>query len=114
MNTYAQLSQDEAVKTLAAMAHDSRLGLLKALIKAGPEGISAGDLARSSNIAMTTASGQLLVLSNAGLVRAERHGRSMIYFADFDHMRHLLLFLLQDCCGGSDVILDPVGKACCA
>jgi len=61
-------------------------------------------------------SAQLLVLSNAGLVRAQRQGRSIIYSVDFEEMSALLLFLTEDCCGGRPEICAPlaaVAQSCC-
>lgn len=102
-----------ATKTLAAIAHDGRLVLVRRLIQAGPDGVSAGDLARFAGIGPTTASAQLLVLANAGLVRSLRDGRSIRYFANYDRMRDLLSFLMLDCCGGRADICEPVARACC-
>ena len=107
------MKQKDAVKSLSAMAHDGRLKLLRRLIQAGPEGMLAGDLARFANIGATTASAQLLVLANAGLVHSQRNGREVRYFAAYDQMRGLLSFLLVDCCEKRADICDPVMKACC-
>jgi DNA-binding transcriptional ArsR family regulator len=60
-------------------------------------------------------SAQLLVLSNAGLVRARRDGRSIIYAVDFERMSALLVFLTKDCCGGRAEICAPlaaIGECC--
>lgn len=103
----------DATKTLAAIAHEGRLTLVRRLIQAGPEGISAGALARFAGIGPTTASAQLLVLANAGLVRSARDGRHITYFADHDRMKDLLGFLMLDCCGGNSDICGPVARACC-
>ena len=107
------MKQNDAVKSLSAMAHDGRLKLLRQLIQAGPVGILAGDLARYAKIGATTASAQLLVLSNAGLVTSKRIGREVRYFADYGQMRGLLSFLMEDCCGKRSEICEPVAKACC-
>lgn len=106
------MKTSEATKTLAAIAHDGRLTLVRRLIQAGPEGVSAGALARFAGIGPTTASAQLLVLANAGLVRSVRDGRHITYFADYDRMKDLLGFLMMDCCGGKADICEPVARAC--
>ena len=97
------MKQNGAIKTLAAMAHDGRLKLLRRLIQAGSDGMLAGELAKFAKIGATTASAQLLVLTNAGLVRSERKGREVTYFANYDQMRSLLTFsygrLLRETCG---------------
>jgi DNA-binding transcriptional ArsR family regulator len=97
-----------AVSRLSALAHESRLDLVKRLIQAGPDGLPAGELARAAGLNFTTASGQLLVLTNAGLARSERRGRSVIYKADYTAMRDLIGFLMKDCCRGQAEILSPL------
>lgn len=106
----------DAVRSLSALAQDARLELFRLLVKAGPEGMAAGDIARSLDTAPNTASAQLLVLSNARLIRSRREGRSIIYSADFAAMSDLLVFLTKDCCGGRAEICAPlvsVATSCC-
>jgi ArsR family transcriptional regulator len=106
----------DAVKKLSALSQESRLEVFRLLVKAGPEGLAAGDVARKLKTAPNTMSAQLLLLSNAGLINARRYGRSIIYDADFEAMSALLLFLTEDCCGGKAEICAPLMKtvnACC-
>lgn len=110
------MENEIALRKLSALAQEGRLSVLRLLMKAGPDGMAAGDIARKLKTAANTMSAQLLVLSNAGLIRARREGRSIIYAADFDEMSALLLFLTEDCCGGRPEICAPlaaVAKSCC-
>jgi ArsR family transcriptional regulator, arsenate/arsenite/antimonite-responsive transcriptional repressor len=110
------MKSSDAVKSLSALAQDTRLAVFRLLVKAGPEGVAAGDIARKLGTPANTMSAQLLVLSNAGLVQARRDGRSIIYSADFAAMSRLLLFMTEDCCGGNAAIcapLLPVAESCC-
>ena len=110
------MEMTNAVTGLSALAHEGRLAIFRLLVKAGPEGMAAGDIARKLGTAANTMSAQLLVLSNAGLLTARREGRSIIYAADFDRMGALLLYLTEDCCGGKPEIcapLIPVTRNCC-
>lgn len=103
-----------AIKRLSALAQQTRLELFRLLVKAGPEGMAAGELARRLDVPASTMSAQLLVLSNAGLVRARREGRSIIYAVNFEAMRDLLVFLTKDCCGGRAEMCAPLASiACC-
>jgi len=97
-----------AVKQLAAIAHEGRLVLLRLLIQAGPEGLSATTIANRADARLPTASARLLVLSNAGLVTSTRSGRQIIYRADYTAMSKLLGFLTVDCCGGNQQICKPL------
>jgi DNA-binding transcriptional ArsR family regulator len=110
------MDTQDAVKRLSALAHDARLEVFRLLVKAGPDGLAAGEIARVLNTASNTLSAQLLILSNAGLIRARRDGRSIIYAVDFDAMSGLLVFLTEDCCGGRPEVCAPlaaVAKRCC-
>ena len=110
------MDTQDAVKRLSALAQESRLEVFRLLVKAGPGGMAAGDIARALSTAANTMSQQLLILSNAGLIRARREGRSIIYCVDFDAMSGLLVFLTEDCCGGRPEVCAPlaaVAKRCC-
>jgi ArsR family transcriptional regulator len=105
-----------AVKRLSALAQDARLDVFRLLVKAGPEGLAAGEIARRLETPANTMSAQLLVLSNAGLISARREGRSIIYAIDYPSMADLLVFLTEDCCAGRTEICAPllsVATSCC-
>ncbi len=107
-----------ATRRLHALAQDSRLSIFRLLVKAGGEGVPAGDIARDLGVAPNTLSAHLSVLANAGLVVSRREGRSIIYTADYGGMSELLAFLVEDCCQGRAEVCDPIGRvivraACC-
>lgn len=105
-----------AVPALSALAHEGRLAVFRLLVKAGPEGMAAGDIARKLEIAPNTMSAQLLILANARLIHARREGRSIIYAVDFERMAALLQFLAKDCCNGRPEICAPLAATvagCC-
>lgn len=99
-----------AIKRLSALAQQARLEVFCLLVKAGPEGLAAGEIARKLDVPANTMSAQLLVLSNAGLIRARREGRSIIYAVNFEAMRNLLVFLTKDCCGGRAEMCAPLAS----
>jgi len=102
------MDMNDALANLSALAHEGRLSVFRLLVKAGPEGMAAGDIARELDTAPNTMSAQLLILSNAGLISARRDGRSIIYAADFGRMSALIDFLTRDCCGGHPEICAPI------
>ena len=99
-----------ATRRLSAISQDARLEIFRLLVKAGPAGMAAGDIARKLGVAANTLSAQLLVLSNAELVRARREGRSIIYAVNYQAMRDLLVFLTEDCCGGQAEMCAPLAE----
>lgn len=96
------------MSALSALAQDTRLDVFRLLVKAGPEGLAAGEIATTLDIRPNTLSNNLNILSAAGLVRSAREGRSIRYFARMETMRALLAFLLEDCCGGRSELCQPV------
>jgi ArsR family transcriptional regulator len=107
-----------AIKRLSALAQESRLAVFRLLVKAGPNGIPAGEIARALEITPNTLSAQLTVLANAGLVTSRRDGRSIIYAAGYDGMSALLVYLMEDCCQGRPEVCAPLAAvasraACC-
>ena len=101
-----------AVEALSALAQGSRLAVFRLLVRAGAEGLAAGDIAREIGARPNTLSTHLTILGHAGLVRARREGRSIIYSADYGTMRGLLGFLVEDCCAGRPEICAPVALGC--
>lgn len=94
------MEDDEAITRFAALATPSRLAVLKLLAEAGPDGMASGEIARRLNVAHNTLSTQLLLLSNARLVRGRRDGRSIIYSVNLEALRELVLYVMDDCAAG--------------
>jgi ArsR family transcriptional regulator len=98
-----------AVASLSALGHEGRLAIFRLLVKAGPPGAPAGEIARCLAVVPNTLSANLNVLSHAGLITSRREGRSIIYSVDYAAMSSLLGFLMEDCCGGAPEICGPLG-----
>ena len=97
-----------AVTALSALAQESRLQVFRLLIRAGSDGMAAGDIARALSVPHNTMSAQLAILSRAGLVQARKEGRSVIYTVNLQGTRALLFFLVEDCCQGEPSICAPL------
>jgi DNA-binding transcriptional ArsR family regulator len=92
------MKTEEAVTALSALAQPSRLELFRLLVRRGPAGLPAGEIAERIGIPATTLSFHLGQLTRAGLLRARRHGRSIVYGADYARMGALVAFLSEHCC----------------
>ncbi len=97
-----------ALKTFSALSQQTRLDVFRLLVKAGTDGALSGEIGDQLDVRQNTMSANLTVLLNAGLVRNERQGRTIRYFADFEAVRGLLAFLMEDCCGGNPEICQPI------
>ena len=100
------------VKQLAALAHPARLQVFRALVVAGPAGLTPGAMLDGVGIAGTTLSFHLKELTHAGLVHAERAGRHLVYRAAYDRMEQLIGYLTHNCCQGG-VCDVPASTAAC-
>src|ERR1700674_2841495 len=95
------MEKTQAVGALAALAQDNRLDVFRLLVQAGPEGMSAGEIADALDIAPNTLTFHFDRLRMAGLATVRRDGRSMIYVAQFETMNAVIAFLTENCCGGA-------------
>lgn len=89
-----------ALDALSALAQESRLGVFRLLVEAGPAGMAAGEIAERLGVVPATLSFHLRMLSHAQLLRSERSGRSIRYAANFEAMNALIGYLTDNCCGG--------------
>jgi DNA-binding transcriptional ArsR family regulator len=107
-----------AVDALGALAQESRLKVFRLLLRSGPDGMAAGDIARKLAVPHNTMSAHLAVLTRARLIVARKEGRSVIYAANLEGTRELLSFLIEDCCRGKPDTCVPLIEAtlagCCS
>ncbi len=104
------MESETAIARLSALAQPTRLAAFRLLVRAGHDGLPAGEIADAIAIPANTASAHLAVLWQAGLVHSRRHGRSIIYTAAFDAMAELMLFLTKDCCQGNPDVCAPLAS----
>ena len=108
------LDEPMAVKALAALAAPARLRAFRALVVAGPEGLTPGAMAEQLDVAPSALSFHLKELTHAALVSSEARGRNLIYRADFGTMNGLLAYLTEHCCQGDACLPAPAaGCATC-
>ncbi len=99
---------EQATSILSALAQPTRLTIFRLLIKAGTEGLPAGEIATAVGAPQNTASTHLAILAHAGLAIGMRQGRMVRYRIDLETTRDLLEYLMKDCCAGHPQICLPV------
>ena len=98
------MSIEEAASTFAALGSEQRLGVLNVLVRAGPEGLSIGELGARSGVSGSTLTHHMKILAQARLVKQSRRGRTIICAAAaYDEMETLSRFLLSECCADATV-----------
>lgn len=100
--------EEEAASMFQALSNADRLKVIRALVIAGPTGLSAGEIAEKVGASPSRASFHLATLSEAKIVHSERQSRSLRYTIDFSRIGQLLTFLMDDCCNASAEL-----KSCC-
>ncbi|HCJ7433556.1 transcriptional regulator [Citrobacter freundii] len=95
-----------AATVLKELGHVTRLEIYKRLIKAGPQGMSVGDLQKQLEIPASTLSHHISSLISVSLVRQERQGRTLYCHACYKHLGALIAFLTEECCSGPDGLND--------
>ena len=105
------MDKNSAIAALAALGQDTRLEVFRLLVRAGPEGLPAGEIGTRLGAVQNTMSAHLKVLDHAGLVQAERDRRMIRYVVDMTGFRDLLAYLMEDCCNGKPELCQPAIKA---
>ena len=100
-----------ALDGFEALSQETRLSTLRLLVRAGPEGLPAGEIAEALDCRQNTMSAHLKILYNATLVDSRRDGRNILYSANYATVRELILFLMEDCCAGSAEICRPIAAS---
>lgn len=101
----------EALDALSALSNETRLWVFRLLVQAGPEGMTAGEIAEYLSCRQNTMSSHLKFLSQAGLIVNQREGRHVRYRASYDTVRRLVLFLMEDCCQSKAEVCRPVAES---
>ena len=105
------MNETQVIQALAALAQEARLRAFRALVVAGPSGLTPGTMATELGIAANALSFHLKELSNACLVDTLRDGRKLIYSARFEQMNQVIGYLTKNCCQGKSC-LDTSTTTC--
>ena len=89
----------EAASAFAALGSEQRLAVLRSIVRAGPEGLTIGELGERTGVTGSTLTHHTKMLTSAGLVSQARQGRKIICVAAaYETMKALADFLLCECC----------------
>lgn len=102
------MESNQAIDVFAALSQATRLDAFRLVMAHEPQGLPAGEIARHLDVPQNTMSTHLAILTRAGLIEAERQGRTIVYRAVIERVREITNFLVQDCCGGRPELCDPL------
>ena len=103
-----------AVSALGALAHETRLEIFRLLVRQGPEGLEAGEIATALELAPSNLSFHLKALTQSGLLSVEQEGRYQRYRANMPLMLDLIAYLTEECCAGHPELCGdlPTASSC--
>ena len=107
------MEETDVVLCLAALAQPMRQRVFRALVVAGPAGLTPGTMCEALAVAPNTLSFHLKELAHAQLVTQQRDGRYLIYRAAFERMSGLLQYLTAHCCEGQGCPVLPTRSRRC-
>ena len=97
-----ELDITRAASTFAALGSEQRLHVLRVLVRAGPEGLTIGELGARSGVTGSTLTHHMKILAAAGLVDQKKQGRKIICVGiDFARIQGIATFLMKECCADS-------------
>ena len=97
------LLEERIAEAFSALGSVPRLRLLRALLTAGPAGLTVGEIRDATGMAASTQFHHLARLQSAGLVLRQARGKEAVNRADVDALAQIARYLLADCCGRGGV-----------
>lgn len=97
---------NDAAERLAELGNPTRLAIFRLLVKAGPKGLSVGDIQRVLDIPGSTLSHHISRLVNVTLLQQNRESRTLYCTAQISVLRELLDYLLSECCSGNITMVE--------
>ena len=106
---------EQAATLLDALASGPRLEIFRLLVRTGPQGLVAGELAAALGLPPTNLSFHAKTLTQAGLLSVEQEGRYQRYRASIPLMLDLIGYLTEECCAGHpELCVDTGGASSCS
>ena len=94
------MEQSAATTVFESLASGVRLDVFRLLVKQGPQGMVAGEIAATLELPATNLSFHLKALTQARLVSVEQEGRFQRYRANIALVAELIDYLTAECCAG--------------
>lgn len=90
------MKQKKALKMLSALAQETRVSIYKLLVQEGKDGLAAGVISEILQVPAATLSFHLAQMTNAGLLKSYKNGRSVMYSAKRKAIKNLAAYLTEN------------------
>lgn len=105
---YGAMDLEQAAFILEKLGHPTRLGIVRLLVQAGPDGLPVGELQKHLGVPGSTLSHHISHLVSGGIINQCRVGRKLVCGAQFEKMDQLVAVLTENCCAGVPVAQDEL------
>ena len=100
-----------AIQVFESLSSGIRLDVYRLLIRQGPQGMVAGQIASKLDLPPANLSFHLKAMTQADLVTVEQEGRFQRYRANLPLMGDLIAYLTAECCAGHpERCIDLAGR----
>ncbi len=94
------MNKNSATAIFDSLSSGIRLDVYRMLVRQGPQGLVAGQIASALDLPPANVSFHLKAMTQAGLVSVEQEGRFQRYRANLPLMADLVAYLTAECCAG--------------
>ncbi len=98
LDNYRVMEKSEIIRTLSALAQETRLDIVRFLVRKGPDGANSGAIGAYLKIPSATLAFHLNILTEARILSRQRYGRQKVYRIDFGELHNMIAYLLENCC----------------
>lgn len=102
------MNHEDVAACLAELGNTHRLAVFRFLVKAGHQGAPVGDIQKALAIPASTLSHHLARMARVGLIRQEKHSRTIVCIPEYKQLEELIGFLSKECCVGNSQVGTPV------
>ena len=89
---------DTAATFLSQLGNQTRLKIVRELVRAGKSGMAVGQIQKKLGIPHSTLSHHINHLRSVGLVHQERESTVLRCFVDYKKIDRIVKFLTEECC----------------
>jgi DNA-binding transcriptional ArsR family regulator len=95
------VQKETATSVFESLSSPVRLDVFRLLVRQGPGGMVAGEIAAALELPPTNLSFHLKGMTHATLLSVEQEGRYQRYRANLALMAELIAYLTEECCAGN-------------
>ncbi len=103
------MEKNTACRVFDCLSSPVRLDAFRLLVKHGPKGLVAGEIATELDVPPSSMSFHFKEMTYAGLITVEAEGRFLRYRANLELVHDLIAYLTDECCAaGGECNVLPV------